>query len=301
MKKLSFKEDRTEAKKLKISKKIHAIAKKQKRQPGIEATMQPLPLINKSYHGSNKLINKVAIITGGDSGIGHAIALSFAKEGADVVVAYLNETKDAKKVKQQIEAIGQKCLLIAGDLSRESHCRQVIKKTIKEFGKIDILVNNIAEQFPKKSILDISAKQIIKTFSVNIFSFFYMVKAALPYLKKGSSIINTASVTSYKGSETLLDYSATKGAIVAFTRSLSAALVKKGIRVNGVAPGPIWTPLIPASFSKKKLETFGSQVPMKRVGQPVEVAPSYVFLASDDASYMTGQFLHPNGGVIVNG
>lgn len=284
-----------------FAKKI-ASAKKQKKQPGLEIKMQPKPITQDfSYHANNKLRNKIAIITGGDSGIGRAIALCFAKEGANVVIAYLNEHQDAKQTKAQIEALGQECLLIAGDLSQEKNCKQVIQQTIKQFGKLNILVNNAAEQFPKESIEEISAKQILKTFSINVFSYFYMVKAALPFLKKGSTIINTASITHYKGSKNLLDYSATKGAIVAFTRSLSESLITKGIRVNGVAPGPIWTPLIVSSFDKKHIKKFGKNVPMKRPGQPSEVAPCYVFLASEDSSYMSGQFLHPNGGTIVNG
>lgn len=208
---------------------------------------------------------------------------------------------DAKKVKRQIEQLGQRCLLISGDLSKEKFCQQVVKQTIKHFSRLDILVNNVGEQHSQKSIENITAKQILKTFDTNIFSYFHMIKAALPYLKKGSSIINTASVTCYKGNDHLIDYSATKGAIVAITRSLSESLIKKGIRVNGVAPGPVWTPLIVASFSKKHIKKFGKNVPMQRPGQPEEIAPSYVFLASDDSSYMSGQFLHPNGGVIVNG
>lgn len=291
-----------EKRKKKIAKQITSHPKTQRKQPGSEALMQPKPIEQTgTYHGSNKLANKVAIITGGDSGIGHAVAICFAKEGANIVIAYLNEHKDAKKTKEQIEAIGQQCLLVSGDLSKENFCKKVAKETIKCFGKIDVLVNNAAQQFPQKSIKDISSKQLLKTFSINVFSYFYMVKAVLPYLKRGGVIINTASVTSYKGSKDLLDYSATKGAIVAFTRSLSEALIEKGIRVNGVAPGPIWTPLIPSSFDKKRIKKFGKNVPMHRAGQPIEVAPCYVFLASEDASYMSGQMMHPNGGVIVNG
>lgn len=278
------------------------LKKKQYQQPGIEAVMKPKPKVNDiKYKGSDKLKNKVAIITGGDSGIGHAVALFFAKEGADIVIAYLNEHKDAKKIKKQIEALGRKCVLMAGDLSKEPFCQKVVKNTIKQFGRLNILVNNAGEQHPKDNITDISAAQILKTFSTNIFSYFYMIKAAMPYLKKGSAIINTASVTCYKGSDHLIDYSATKGAIVALTRSLSNAVVKKGIRVNAVAPGPVWTPLIDASFSQKHIKKFGKNVPMGRPGQPEEIAPSYVFLASDDSSYMSGQVLHPNGGVVVNG
>lgn len=285
-----------------LKRKALTKAPKQHQQPGIESIMQPKPVADDdSYLGSGKLRDKVAIITGGDSGIGHAIARFFAKEGADIVIVYLNEHQDAKKVKQEVESLGRRCLLIAGDLSKEKFSEQIIKKTLKAFGKLDILINNAAEQHPKNDIEDISAKQLLATFSTNIFAYFYLIKAALPHLKKGSCIINTTSVTAYKGSDHLLDYSATKGAIVALTRSLSQALVKKGIRVNGVAPGPIWTPLIVSTFSKEHIKEFGKNTPMQRPGQPEEVAPCYVFLASDDASYMTGQILHPNGGVIVNG
>lgn len=264
--------------------------------------MEPKPKIsNPEYRGSDKLKDKVAIITGGDSGIGRAVEICFAKEGENIVIAYLNEDKDAKETQLLIKELGRNCLLIAGDLSKEKFCEKVINRTIKLFGKVDILVNNAGEQFSQKSISDITAKQILKTFSINIFSYFYMIKAALPFLKKGSSIINTASVTCYKGSKDLLDYSSTKGAIVALTRSLSESLVESGIRVNGVAPGPVWTPLIEASFDKKRIKEFGRNVPMKRPAQPEEIGPCYVFLASEDASYISGQFLHPNGGVIVNG
>ncbi len=271
--------------------------------PGLEYLMNPRPISeNTNYKGSNKLLDKVAIITGGDSGIGRAIAYAYAKEGANIVIAYLNEDEDAKETREHIETLGKKCLAIRGDLQEENMCKEVIQKTIDEFGKIDILVNNHAVQYIQQSILDITAEQLEKTFKTNIFSFFYLVKAALPHLKKGSTIINTASVTAFKGEELLLDYSSTKGAIVAFTRSLSQSLIKEGIRVNAVAPGPIWTPIITSSFSSKEVETFGSlrsQVPMDRAGQPFEVATSYVFLASDDSSYMSGQVLHVNGGNIV--
>jgi NAD(P)-dependent dehydrogenase (short-subunit alcohol dehydrogenase family) len=285
-----------------ISKKITHFGKKQKKQPGKESVMKLKPKVDDyNYKGSNKLKNKIAIITGGDSGIGHAVALFFAKEGADIVIVYLNEHRDAKKVKKQIEGIGQKCLLISGNVSNEKFCQQIIKKTLKKFGKLNILVNNAGEQHPQDDMKKITKNQLTETFNTNIFSYFYMIKSALPYLKKGSTIINTSSVTCYKGSDHLIDYSATKGAIVALTRSLSNSLVPKGIRVNAVAPGPVWTPLIEATFSKKHIKQFGKNVPMKRAGQPEEIAPSYVFLASDDSSYMSGQVLHPNGGVIVNG
>lgn len=270
-------------------------------QPGIESKMIPQPVyLDPDYQGSNKLKDKVAIITGGDSGIGRATAILYAIEGANIVIAYLDEHDDANKTKKIVEEKGSKCLLLAYDLQNYENCETVVKKTLETFKKIDILVNNAAEQHPKEDVKEISCEQFEETFKTNIFSYFYMIKAAMPHLKKGSVIINTTSVTAYKGSEHLIDYSATKGAIVALTRSLSQNLVEKGIRVNGVAPGPIWTPLIPASFSAEKAAKFGEQVPMKRAGQPCEIAPSFVFLASKDSSYMTGQILHPNGGVIVN-
>jgi NAD(P)-dependent dehydrogenase (short-subunit alcohol dehydrogenase family) len=274
----------------------------QEQQPGIESEMTPKPQADDSqYQGSGKLKNKVALITGGDSGIGRAVAIAFAKEGADVAIAYLNEHDDAKETKHLVEAQGRKAVTISGDVGDETFCQQAIQQTIDEFGKLDILVNNAAEQHPQKSIEDISKEQLEQTFRTNIFSMFFLTKAALKHLQEGGSIINTTSVTAYKGSPELLDYSSTKGAIVTFTRSLSQSLVEKGIRVNAVAPGPIWTPLIPATFPEEKVANFGKQVPMQRPGQPEEIAPSYVFLASDDASYITGQVLHPNGGVVVNG
>jgi NAD(P)-dependent dehydrogenase (short-subunit alcohol dehydrogenase family) len=274
----------------------------QKKQPGVQAEMEPQPDSTlEGYRGSGKLQAKVAIITGGDSGIGRAVAVAFAKEGADIAIAYLEEHGDANDTKKEIEQCGRKCLLIAGDVGKEQFCAEVAAKTIAAFGHIDILVNNAAEQHVRDSIMDIDNAQLEKTFRTNIFSMFYMVKAALPHLKKGARIINTTSVTAYKGSPHLLDYSATKGAIVAFTRSLSLQLIEQGILVNGVAPGPIWTPLIPSTFSPEKVGSFGKDVPMKRPGQPDEVAPCYVFLASRECSYMSGQVLHPNGGTIVNG
>jgi NAD(P)-dependent dehydrogenase (short-subunit alcohol dehydrogenase family) len=274
----------------------------QQQQPGREHKMKPRPRAEDEKHrGSGKLQDKVAVITGGDSGIGRAVAIAFAKEGADVSVIYLEEQKDANETKRLVEERGRKCLLIEGDVGQEDFCRTAVEQTAKEFGRLDIVVNNAAEQHLQDSIEKITEKQLERTFRTNIFSFFFMTKAAMTYLDKGATIINTTSVTAYKGSAHLLDYSSTKGAIVAFTRSLSQALADKCIRVNGVAPGPVWTPLIPSTFPAKKVETFGSDVPLGRPGQPEEIAPSYVFLASDDSSYMTGQILHPNGGTIING
>jgi NAD(P)-dependent dehydrogenase (short-subunit alcohol dehydrogenase family) len=274
----------------------------QEQQPGREHKMKPRPkAVDEKHRGSGKLREKVALITGGDSGIGRAVAIAFAKEGADIAIVYLEENKDAAETKQLVEEIGRKCIAIAGDVGAEEFCRKAVEQVIKRWGKLDILVNNAAEQHPQESIENISAKQLERTFRTNIFSFFFMTKAAMKHLKKGAAIINTTSVTAYKGSSHLLDYSSTKGAIIAFTRSLSQGLAGKGIRVNGVAPGPIWTPLIPSTFPAQKVETFGSDVPLGRPGQPEEVAPSFVFLASDDSSYMTGQILHPNGGTIING
>jgi NAD(P)-dependent dehydrogenase (short-subunit alcohol dehydrogenase family) len=273
----------------------------QNQQPGIEAEMTPKPKSTDSkYRPAGKLEGKVALITGGDSGIGRSVAIFYAKEGADVAIVYLNEEQDAQETKRLVEAEGKRCLTIPGDIGDEKFCQQTVQQTVQELGHLDILVNNAAEQHPQESIENISAEQLERTFRTNIFGMFFMAKAALPHLKEGSTIINTTSVTAYKGNPQLLDYSSTKGAIVAFTRSLSQSLVKKGIRVNGVAPGPIWTPLIPSTFPEDKVKSFGAQVPMQRAGQPEEVAPSYVFLASDDSSYISGQILHPNGGEVVN-
>lgn len=272
----------------------------QNQQPGFEYLMDPRPVFDKPKK-AKKLEGKTAIITGGDSGIGRAVSVLFAKEGANVVIVYLNEHQDAEETKQYVEKEGVKCLLIAGDVGDEAFCNDVVGQASQVFPSIDILVNNAAEQHVQPSIEKITSQQLIRTFQTNIFSMFYLTKAVLPHLKKGSSIINTASITAYKGNKTLIDYSATKGAIVTFTRSLSQSLVQQGIRVNAVAPGPIWTPLIPASFAAKDVEVFGSDVPMERPGQPVEVAPSYLYLASDDSTYVTGQTIHVNGGTIVNG
>jgi NAD(P)-dependent dehydrogenase (short-subunit alcohol dehydrogenase family) len=277
-------------------------SQQQDQRPGIESEMTPRPVADDATHlGSRKLEGRVAIITGGDSGIGRAVAIAYAREGADVCVMYLNEHEDARETARLVEAEGRRCLLIDGDVGDENFCREAVERVVGELGRLDVVVNNAAEQHPQESIEKISAEQLERTFRTNIFAMFYLVKAALKHLKSGGSIINTTSVTAYKGSPELLDYSATKGAIVAFTRSLSQSLVERGIRVNGVAPGPIWTPLIPSTFPPEKVESFGADVPMKRPGQPEEVAPAYVFLASDDASYMAGQILHPNGGEVVNG
>jgi NAD(P)-dependent dehydrogenase (short-subunit alcohol dehydrogenase family) len=274
----------------------------QDQQPGIESEMTPRPRSEDfTYRGSGKLDGKVALITGGDSGIGRAVAIYYAKEGADVAVVYLSEHDDAKETQRQVEQEGRRAILIAGDIGDEAFCRDAVERTVRELGRLDVLVNNAAEQHPQESIEDISAEQLERTFRTNIFSFFYLTKAALKHLKKGSAIVNTTSVTAYRGSPQLLDYSSTKGAIVAFTRSLALSLAEKGIRVNGVAPGPIWTPLIPSTFPPDKVATFGGDVPMKRPGQPEEVAPAFVFLASDDSSYISGQIIHPNGGEVING
>jgi len=273
----------------------------QDRQPGLETLMNPRPIFeDPSYVGSGKLSDKVALISGGDSGIGRAVALAYAKEGADLVIVYLDEHEDAKETKAKVEQLGRRCLLMAGDIGDENFCRQITERVIQEFGKIDILVNNAAEQHPQNSLLDIAASQLEKTFRTNVFGFFYLTKALLPHLKPGSSIINTTSITAYEGHDQLIDYSASKGAIVSFTRSLSESLTKQGIRVNGVAPGPIWTPLIPSSFPADHVATFGSTTPMSRAGQPKELAPVYVFLASTDSSYMSGQIIHVNGGTVLN-
>jgi NAD(P)-dependent dehydrogenase (short-subunit alcohol dehydrogenase family) len=271
-------------------------------KPGIEKKMKPQPVFDHpESKGSGKLQDKIAFITGADSGIGRAVAILFAKEGADIVNVYLNEHEDAKVTEKEVLKYGRKCLSIAGDISQENFCKASIEKTIETFGRIDIIVNNAATQFEQKNFVDISTEQLLKTFSTNIFSMFWITKAAVPHLKPGSAIINSTSVTAYRGSATLIDYSSTKGAILAFTRSLASNLIEKGIRVNAVAPGPIWTPLIVSSFDPEKTAEHGSDSPMKRSGEPVEVAPSYLFLACNEyASYITGQVLHPNGGEIVN-
>jgi NAD(P)-dependent dehydrogenase (short-subunit alcohol dehydrogenase family) len=276
-------------------------AQKQSRQPGVESQMRPRPESEGSeYRAAGKLRDMVALITGGDSGIGRAVAIAYAKEGADVAIVYLNEHEDAMATRRKIEELGQRCIVIAGDVGDPEFCADAVSLTVEEFGKLDVLVNNAAEQHPQKSLLDISPEQLERTFRTNIFAYFYMAREALKHLRPGSAIINTSSVTAYRGSSHLVDYASTKAAIVGFTRSLALALAEQGIRVNGVAPGPIWTPLIPATFEAEEVATFGSDVPMQRAGQPEEVAPSFVFLASSDSSYMTGQMLHPNGGEVVN-
>jgi NAD(P)-dependent dehydrogenase (short-subunit alcohol dehydrogenase family) len=274
----------------------------QERQPGLEHEMTPPPKaapIAPAKQG--KLTDKVALITGGDSGIGRAVALAFAAEGADVAIAYLDEHEDARETERLVAETGRRCRSFAGDVGEEAFCRRLVEDTVKEFGHLDILVNNAAEQHERERLEDITEEQLVRTFRTNIFSMFFLAGAALPVMQNGAAIINTTSVTAYRGSGKLIDYSATKGAIVAFTRSLAQSLVKRGIRVNGVAPGPVWTPLIPASFDAKRTAEFGSDQPMGRAAEPAEIAPCYVFLAAADSRYMTGQVLHPNGGEIVNG
>jgi NAD(P)-dependent dehydrogenase (short-subunit alcohol dehydrogenase family) len=280
-------------------------ARNERRQarPGKEAELKQAPQFESdSAAPGKKLQDKAVLITGGDSGIGRAVAVLFARHGADIALTYLKpEAEDAALTKSYVEAYGRKCILIPGDISSERHCKRVVSVTVKSLGRLDVLINNAGLHYKAKSILDISSAQLKRTFEVNVFAMFYLVKEALPHLRKGSSIINTASVTAYRGSSNLIDYSATKGAIVSFTRALSASLVEKQIRVNAVAPGPIWTPLIASSMKPKEINTFGTDSPMGRVGQPAEVAPAYLYLASDESSYVTGQVLHVNGGEIVNG
>lgn len=279
-------------------------AQSQGKQPGVRSKMRPKPeSVNNDIEGSSLLRDRVALITGGDSGIGRATAISFAREGANIAIVYLEEKKDAESTKAEVEERGGECLLIKGDIGREAFCKQAVERTVKRLGKLDVLVNNAAEQHPERELADITEKQLEKTFRTNIYSMFFLTKAALPHLKKqdGCSILNTTSVTAYRGSPGLLDYSATKGAIVSFTRSLSQNLADDGIRVNAVAPGPIWTPLIPATFKGKKVSQFGTDTPLGRAGHPWECAECFVFLASPQSSYLTGQVLHPNGGEIING
>jgi NAD(P)-dependent dehydrogenase (short-subunit alcohol dehydrogenase family) len=272
----------------------------QERQPGRETEMTPRPDYAPRYPGSGRLKGKAALITGGDSGIGRAVAVLFAREGADVAIVYLEENEDAKETAEAVKREGREALTIAGDIGSEAFCRDAVEQTVKRFGRLDVLVNNAAEQHPQESIEGISEEQLTRTFKTNVFGYFFMTKAAMQHLKEGSAIVNTTSVTAYKGSAELLDYASTRGAIVAFTRSLSQQLAEKKIRVNGVAPGPIWTPLIPASFDAERTSKHGASTPMKRPGQPNEVATCHLFLACEDSSYMTGQILHPNGGTVVN-
>ncbi|MBD0379438.1 SDR family oxidoreductase [Paenibacillus sedimenti] len=273
----------------------------QPQQPGLEYLMTPRPIFeNPGYIGSRKLQDRVAIVTGGDSGIGRAVSVAFAKEGADVVIAYLNEHRDADETRARIEQLGRRCLALPMDLRSKAANLAVVEQTLQQFGRLDIVVNNISIQFPQSSILDISEEQLEQTFRTNIFSIFFMVQAALPYLKDGSSIINTASILAYQGQKFLIDYSSTKGAVVTFTRSIAQSLTEQGIRVNAVAPGPIWTPLVASTFPVEFLITLGIDTPMKRAGQPFEVAPTFVYLASDDSRYVTGQTLHVNGGYLMS-
>lgn len=275
-------------------------AQSQDRSPALESEMTPKPQYdNPNYKGSGKLQDKVALITGGDSGIGRSVAVHYAKEGADVAIVYLDEHEDAQVTQQAVQKYGRRCVLLPGDIRNEQFCHEAVQKTIQELGKLDILVNNAAVQYQEPSLDDIDAARLGDIFATNIFSMFYFAKAATPHMKPGSAMINTTSINAYKGNASLLSYSTTKGAILAFTRSIAGPMLEKGIRVNGVAPGPIWTPFIPDAFESDDVDSFGKQVPMQRPGQPKEVAPSFVFLASEDASYMAGQVLHPNGGVVV--
>ncbi|MGF7034287.1 NAD(P)-dependent dehydrogenase (short-subunit alcohol dehydrogenase family) [Paenibacillus mucilaginosus] len=275
---------------------------KQEEQPGLEYLMTPRPIYeNTAYSGSRKLENRVTLITGGDSGIGRAAAIAFAKEGADVVIAYLSEHPDAMETKKRIEQLGRRCLALPADLRVKAACTAVVEKTVQAFGRLDVLVNNIAVQYPQEQLTDITEEQLEQTFRTNIYSFFFMTQAALPYLREGSSIINTASITAYRGEKLLLDYSTTKAAVIGFTRALSQNLVERGIRVNAVAPGPVWTPFIPATFPPERLAVFGTDTPMKRAAQPFELAPAYVYLACDDSRYVTGETMHVNGGDFVGG
>ncbi len=274
----------------------------QQEEPGEESKMTPTPESeNTNYKAANKFAGKTVIITGGDSGIGKSCAITFAKEGANIAIIYNESDDDATKTKDRVEKLGQKCLLIKGDVGSKSFCEKAVADTVGTFERVDILINNAAEQHPQENIEAISEEQLRRTFQTNIFSMFFMTQAVIPHLREGSSIINTASVTAYQGREQLIDYASTKGAIVSFTRSLALNLAKKRIRVNSVAPGPIWTPLIPSTFPPEKVEKFGTDTPMGRVGQPYEVATCFLFLASDDASYITGQTIHVNGGSSVNG
>ena len=274
----------------------------QNQRPGREEKMQPRPdYYSSAYRPAGKLTGKVAIVTGADSGIGRAVAVYFAREGADVVMLYLEEHEDAELTRREVELSGHEALMFAGDVADAEHCKEVIKQTLAKFGQIDVLVNNAGEQHPQQNLEDISDDQLEKTFSSNIFAMFRLTRAVLPHMRSGASIINTTSITAYKGNPVLIDYSATKGAVTSFTRSLSLNLAERGIRVNGVAPGPVWTPLIPSTFDEDTVSTFGANTPLGRPGQPSDLGPAYVYLACDDSSYMTGQVLHLNGGSVING
>ncbi len=284
-----------------MSQMEHPPAQEQPHQPGREAVMFPPPQFMPKFPGSGKLKDKVAVISGGDSGIGRACAVLFAREGAKIAIVYLEEDNDAEETAELVEDEGSEAILLRGDIGDKAFCEEAITETLAKFGKIDVVVNNAAEQHVQEDLTGITEEQLERTFRTNVYGYFFLTQAALPHLDAGASIINTTSVTAYRGSPQLIDYAATRGAIVSFTRSLADALAKKKIRVNAVAPGPIWTPLIPASFDAEKVAKHGTKAPLGRVGQPNEVAPCHLFLACDESSYMSGQVLHPNGGEVVNG